>query len=68
MDEHREERRFARWRCDECQSPRYAPLPKDGWLKCPICYAVHPFDPRKHAHRDRAHRGKAPAEIPIGES
>jgi hypothetical protein len=59
-----EERRFARWICAECQSPRYAPIPPDGRLKCPICYTIVPFEPRRHSRRDPADRGRAPEEIP----
>lgn len=62
--EKRQERRFARWICTKCQSPRFAPLPTDGKLKCPICYAVEPFDSKKHARRDPANRGKRPQDIP----
>ena len=53
-----EERRFARWFCSACRSPRFAPIPMDGTLKCPICYMAVTFDPRKHAHRDPADRGR----------
>lgn len=66
MEEEREERRFARWRCIPCQSVRFAPIPRDGKLKCPICYLVEPFDPKKHARRDPANRGKRPEEILLG--
>jgi uncharacterized Zn finger protein (UPF0148 family) len=59
-----EERRFARWICAACRSPRFAPIPRDGRLKCPICYEAVSFDPRKHARRDPAHRGRRPEEIP----
>ena len=59
-----EERRFARWFCVGCRSPRFAPIPGDGRLKCPICYEAIPFDARKHARRDPADRGKRPDEIP----
>ncbi|MEP6993698.1 MAG: hypothetical protein ABI968_04175 [Acidobacteriota bacterium] len=65
MDEPREERRFARWICKDCQSFRFSPIPDDGRLKCPICYAVEPFVQRRHAHRDPANRGKLPGEIPL---
>jgi uncharacterized Zn finger protein (UPF0148 family) len=65
MDASEEERRFARWMCSECRSARFAPIPKDGRLKCPICYAVQPFDPKRHARRDPADRGKPPREIPF---
>jgi len=61
-----EERRFARWICRGCRSPRFAPLPSDGRLKCPICYGVTEFDARRHARRDIADRGKRPEEIPPG--
>ena len=64
MTEEREERRFARWTCTDCQSVRFAPIPEDGKLTCPICYSVEPFDPRKHARRDPANRGRRPQEIP----
>jgi len=64
MAEGWEERRFARWYCRECQSARFAPIPTDDKLKCPICYALQPFDPKKHARRDPANRGKPPQEIP----
>jgi len=59
-----EERRFARWTCGPCRSLRFAPIPQDGRLKCPICYAVVLFDPKKHSHRDPANRGKRPEQIP----
>jgi hypothetical protein len=59
-----EERRFARWICSECRCLRFAPIPADGRLKCPICYAVRSFDPRKHARRDPSDRGKRPDQIP----
>ena len=63
-----EERRFARWRCHECQSARFAPIPQDGRLKCPICYAVTQFDERRHARRDPADRGKSHGEIPLNDA
>ncbi len=59
-----EERRLARWTCSACRSPRFAPIPQDGRLKCPICYSAVAFDARKHAHRDPADRGKRQEEIP----
>ena len=68
MDAENEERRFARWRCADCRTIRYAPIPGDGRLKCPICYAVVAFDSRKHARRDPADRGKRPHEIPPAEA
>jgi hypothetical protein len=68
MAEAREERRFARWRCKDCRSFRFAPIPSDGRLKCPICYAVETFDSRRHAQRDPSNRGKRPEEIPFDES
>jgi len=68
MAEPLEERRFARWKCDECQSVRFAPIPPDARLKCPICYSTQPFDPRKHARRDPVNRGKRPHEIPLEET
>ena len=58
-----EERRFARWFCSDCRSPRFAPIPDGGTLKCPICYKAVAFDPRKHARRDPADRGRRPEEI-----
>lgn len=58
-----EERRFARWICSACRSPRFAPIPTDGWLKCPICYEGIAFDARRHARRDPADRGKRPEQI-----
>jgi uncharacterized Zn finger protein (UPF0148 family) len=64
MDYDGEERRLARWNCAACRSPRFAPIPTDGRLKCPICYSSVAFDPRKHAHRDPADRGRRPDEIP----
>lgn len=64
MLEEREERRFARWRCVECLAARFAPIPPDGRLKCPICYAAVPFDPKRHARRDPENRGRRPEEIP----
>lgn len=67
MDVVSEERRFARWRCSACQTIRYAPIPSDGRLKCPICYAAVPFDPRRHARRDPGDRGKRPQDIPPAE-
>ena len=67
MDVDREERRFARWRCRDCRTIRYAAIPPDARLKCPICYAAVDFDPRKHARRDPADRGKRPEEIPPAE-
>jgi len=63
MEYDEDERRLARWTCRACRSPRFAPIPKDGRLKCPICYEAVPFDPRRHARRDPADRGKTPAEI-----
>ena len=62
--EIRDERRFARWYCRSCRSARFAPIPTDERLKCPICYAVETFDPRRHARRDPANRGKRPQDIP----
>jgi len=59
-----EERRFARWTCAACRSARFAPIPSDGRLKCPICYESVAFDSRRHARRDPADRGRAPEEIP----
>jgi len=59
-----EERRLARWFCGACRSPRFAAIPRDGRLKCPICYAAVNFDPRKHSQRDPADRGKRPEDIP----
>jgi hypothetical protein len=44
-----EERRFARWICRSCRAARFATIPRDGRLKCPICYAGEPFDPKRHA-------------------
>ena len=64
MPEQLEERRFARWVCGECQSVRFSAIPPDGRLKCPICYAVETFNPKRHARRDPANRGKRPEEIP----
>ena len=63
MAEQWSERRFARWTCDGCQSVRFAPIPGDGRLKCPICYSTEAFDPKRHARRDPANRGKRPEEI-----
>jgi hypothetical protein len=63
MDEPREERRFARWICKDCHTFRFSPIPEDGRLKCPICYVVEPFDPRRHARRDPSNRGKAQQDI-----
>jgi hypothetical protein len=54
--------------CRECDSIRFAPIPSDGRLKCPICYAVVPFDPKRHARRDPSNRGKRPEEIPLEEA
>ena len=68
MDADREERRFARWRCRDCRTVRYATIPRDGRLKCPICYAGVTFDARKHARRDPTDRGKRPEEIPPAEA
>jgi hypothetical protein len=68
MDVAGEERRFARWKCSACQTIRYAQIPADGRLKCPICYAAVPFDPRRHARRDPTDRGKRPEEIPPAEA
>jgi hypothetical protein len=59
-----EERRFARWICRSCRAARFATIPPDGRLKCPICYAGEAFDPRKHARRDPSNRGKRPEQIP----
>jgi uncharacterized Zn finger protein (UPF0148 family) len=59
-----EERRFARWFCARCRSARFSPIPRDGRLKCSICYESVEFEPRKHARRDPADRGKRPEEIP----
>jgi len=58
-----EERRFARWMCAACRSPRFAPIPRDGRLKCPICYEAIAFDERRHARRDPADRGKRHDQI-----
>ena len=44
---------------------RFAPIPADGRLKCPICYSVQPFDARRPARRDPVNRGKRPHEIPL---
>lgn len=63
MQDQREERRFARWYCYRCQSARFAAIPTEGTLKCPICYFMVPFDPKRHARRDPADRGKRPHEI-----
>ncbi|HTR04317.1 MAG TPA: hypothetical protein VMN82_14090 [Thermoanaerobaculia bacterium] len=63
MDYDGEERRFARWTCAACASPRFAPIPKDGRLKCPICYEAVVFDARRHARRDPADRGKRHDQI-----
>lgn len=63
-----EERRFARWKCRGCDSIRFSPIPADGSLKCPICYAHVVFDPKRHARRDPANRGKRPEEIPLEEA
>ena len=68
MDEFGEERRFARWMCRDCRAPRFAAIPRDGRLKCPICYAVQSFDPKRHARRDPSDRGKLPGEIPHDET
>jgi uncharacterized Zn finger protein (UPF0148 family) len=62
MEYEGDERRIARWTCAECRSPRFSPIPKDGRLKCPICYAAVPFDPRKHARRDPSDRGRLPED------
>jgi hypothetical protein len=59
-----EERRFARWICRGCRAARFATIPRDGRLKCPICYAGELFDPKKHARRDPVNRGKRPEQIP----
>jgi hypothetical protein len=67
VDEPREERRFARWICKDCQCFRFSPIPADGMLKCPICYATEPFQPKRHARRDPADRGKRPQDIPLDE-
>src|ERR1700687_5342144 len=48
VDAPREERRFARWICKDCLSFRFAPIPADGLLKRPICYATEPFRPKRH--------------------
>jgi len=64
VDEERGERRFARWICRDCRSVRFAPIPPDGQLKCPICYSSEAFVPKRHARRDPADRGKRPEEIP----
>jgi uncharacterized Zn finger protein (UPF0148 family) len=63
MDYEGEERRFARWTCPACRSLRFAPIPQDGRLKCPICYEAVPFDARRHARRDPADRGKRHDQI-----
>ena len=63
MAEPFEERRFARWICRHCRAARFATIPREGRLKCPICYAGEPFDERKHARRDPANRGKRPEHI-----
>lgn len=63
MDDEREERRFARWICRRCRSARFAPIPGDGQLKCPICYSAVPFEVGRHARRNSANRGKRPEEI-----
>jgi uncharacterized Zn finger protein (UPF0148 family) len=68
MDDSPEERRFARWKCQECESVRFAPIPTDGRLKCPICYVIQEFDPKRHVRRDPANRGKRPEEIPLDEA
>jgi hypothetical protein len=65
MEDLREERRFARWICRDCHTFRFSPIPSDGRLKCPICYAIERFDPRRHARRDPANRGKAPQDIGV---
>jgi hypothetical protein len=67
MDAPRPERRLARWICKECHSFRFAPIPPDGRLKCPICYATEPFNPKRHARRNPANRGRRPEDIPIDE-
>ncbi len=67
MDEPLEERRFARWICRDCHSFRFAPIPAGGRLKCPICYATETFNPRRHARRDPADRGKRPEDISLDE-
>jgi len=59
-----DERRFARWFCAGCRSPRFSTIPGDGRLKCTICYQTVAFDPRKHARRDPANRGRRPDQIP----
>jgi len=64
MEYEGQERRFARWNCRSCRAPRFAPIPDDGRLKCPICYESVPFDARRHAHRDPSDRGRRPEEIP----
>ena len=61
-----EERRFARWICRDCRSVRFAPIPGDNQLKCPICYSVETFVAKRHARRDPTDRGKLPEEIPPG--
>ena len=58
-----EERRFARWVCAACRSPRFSPIPRDGQLKCPICYEAVAFDERRHARRDPSDRGKRHDQI-----
>ncbi|HWZ86126.1 MAG TPA: hypothetical protein VN032_07995 [Thermoanaerobaculia bacterium] len=63
MEYQGDERRFARWTCSACRSPRFAPIPKDGRLKCPICYEAVAFDPHRHARRDPTDRGKDPRQI-----
>lgn len=65
MDVPFEERRFARWICKDCHTIRFSPIPSDGRLKCPICYHTEAFDPRRHARRDPANRGKRPQDIPV---
>jgi uncharacterized Zn finger protein (UPF0148 family) len=63
MEYEGEERRFARWICSACRCPRFAPIPRDGRLKCPICYEAVPFDARRHARRDPTDRGKRHDQI-----
>ena len=64
MEVYREERRFARRICRDCRSARFATIPADGFLKCPICYSAVRFDAKRHARRDPENRGKRPEEIP----
>lgn len=39
------------------------PIPRDGQLKCPICYEAVAFDERRHARRDPSDRGKRHDQI-----